>query len=52
MLPDPAAPRHALLLQGPVGPFFRRLADELCARGTAVSKVNFNPGDSLFYRGP
>ncbi len=44
--------RHALLLQGPVGPFFRRFADELIARGIAVTKVNFNPGDALFFRGP
>ncbi len=42
--------KHALLLQGPVGPFFRRFADELCGRGIKVSKVNFNAGDALFYR--
>jgi len=44
--------RHALLLQGPVGPFFRRFADELIADGAIVTKVNFNPGDALFFRGP
>ncbi len=47
---DPPVER-ALLLQGPVGPFFRRLADELRAHGAHVTKVNFNAGDGLFYRG-
>jgi len=42
--------RHALLLQGPVGPFFRRFADELGQRGVAVTKVNFNAGDAAFFR--
>lgn len=42
---------RALLLQGPVGPFFRRLADDLRERGAHVTKVNFNAGDGLFYRG-
>ncbi len=51
MLPDFGI-NHALLLQGPVGPFFRRLADELRSRGTRVTKVNFNAGDGLFFRGP
>lgn len=41
---------HALLLQGPVGPFFRRFADELQRRGVAVTKVNFNAGDAIFFR--
>lgn len=43
--------KHALLLQGPQGPFFRRFADELRNRGIKVTKVNFHAGDSLFYRG-
>lgn len=43
--------RHALLLQGPNGPFFARLGRALRARGARVTKVNFHPGDSLFYRG-
>ena len=43
---------HALLLQGPVGPFFTRLARELVREGVGVTKVNFNAGDALFYRGP
>lgn len=43
--------RHnALLLQGPLGPFFSRFAASLEARGFQVSKVNFNGGDRLFYR--
>lgn len=43
--------RRALLLQGPMGPFFRRFAAELRARGVRVTKVNFNAGDGLFYPG-
>lgn len=35
-----------------MGPFFRRLAAELRARGVHVTKVNFNAGDGLFYGGP
>lgn len=41
----------ALLLQGPVGPFFKRFADELKAQGTRVTKINFNGGDAIYYRG-
>lgn len=41
--------RKVLLLQGPVGPFFRRLARLLRAAGAEVHKVNFNGGDCLFY---
>lgn len=49
--------RHVLLLQGPVGPFFARFADDLRAAGARVCKVNFHGGDwlfqpeGLFYRG-
>jgi capsule polysaccharide modification protein KpsS len=43
--------RRLLLLQGPAGPFFRRLGRLLEARGASVTKVNFNAGDDLFYRG-
>ncbi len=46
-----AASRHVLLLQGPRSPFFARLADALGARGAAVSRVLFCPGDALFWRG-
>ncbi len=40
---------NVLLLQGPIGPFFRRFAGELTDRGFNVWKVNFNGGDRLFY---
>ncbi len=43
--------QHALLLQGPVGPFFRHLCDELKQDNTTVTKINFSPGDDLFFRG-
>lgn len=42
--------RRILLLQGPVGPFFRRFADDLQHAGATVHKVNFHAGDWLFYR--
>lgn len=51
MLPDLGV-KHALLLQGPNGPFFRRFAGELQHHGIKVTKVNFNAGDGLFFRGP
>jgi capsular polysaccharide export protein len=41
--------KRILLLQGPVGPFFRRLSHLLHAAGAEVHKVNFNGGDCLFY---
>lgn len=41
--------KQVLLLQGPVGPFFARLAKDLTAAGATVHKVNFNAGDALFY---
>jgi len=44
--------RDVLLLQGPIGPFFSRFAEELDGRGFAVHKVNLNGGDKLFYRQP
>lgn len=40
---------NVLLLQGPMGPFFRRLARDLEWVGAKVCKVNFNGGDWLFY---
>lgn len=43
--------RHALLLQGPNGPFFARLAKDLRRSGATTTKVNFNVADALFYRG-
>lgn len=41
--------KRVLLLQGPVGPFFRRFARDLEQAGAQVFKVNFNGGDWLFY---
>jgi capsular polysaccharide export protein len=41
--------KRVLLLQSPVGPFFRRLANELRWVGAQVCKINFNGGDWLFY---
>jgi capsular polysaccharide export protein len=41
--------RNILLLQGPVGPFFARLAQDLRWAGAQVHKINFNGGDWLFY---
>lgn len=42
--------RQILLLQGPNGPFFRRLALDLNANGNVVTKVNFNGGDWFYFR--
>ncbi len=42
--------KNILFLQGPLGPFFTRLADHLSARGHATHKINFNGGDWLFGR--
>jgi len=41
--------KRVLLLQGPVGPFFKRLAAWLEKSGATVYKINFNGGDLLFY---
>ena len=43
-------PRNVLLLQGPVGPFFRKFATQLEDNGHNVLKVNLNGGDFFFYR--
>ncbi|MEA9603797.1 capsular biosynthesis protein [Polynucleobacter sp. JS-JIR-II-c23] len=40
---------NVLLLQGPVGPFFSKLARFLKQRGSKTHKINFNPGDEYFY---
>lgn len=44
--------RRVLLLQGLMGPLFRRLGQGLLKAGHAVHKVNFNGGDRLFWRLP
>lgn len=41
--------KRVLLLQGPVGPFFSRLAKDLRNAGAEVFKVNFNAGDWFYY---
>lgn len=43
------AGKRVMLLQGPVGPFFARMAADLRQAGATVFKVNFNAGDWLFY---
>jgi capsular polysaccharide export protein len=40
--------KRVLLLQGPVGPFFARLAKDMRGAGAQVFKVNFNGGDWAF----
>ena len=44
-------PRRFLFLQGPHGPFFRRLAQMLRHAGCEVSRVGFNAGDRAFWFG-
>lgn len=39
--------RSFLFLQGPPGPFFRRLAEEMRSRGVPVHRINLNGGDRL-----
>ncbi len=46
------SPRSFLFLQGPIGPFFSRLAQRLAAAGHAVHRINFHGGDRLFWRLP
>ena len=40
--------KRVLMLQGPIGPFFNRLAKDLEWAGAKVCKINFNGGDWLF----
>lgn len=50
MQPLSGAGRRFLFLQGPHGPFFRRLAALLRASGAEVRRVGFNWGDELMWR--
>jgi len=50
--PSGARRRTVLLLQGLMGPLFRRLGEGLIAAGHDVHKVNFNGGDRAFWRLP
>lgn len=43
--------KRVLLLQGPLGPFFKRLAEDLERAGAEVLKINFTGGDLLFSGG-
>jgi capsule polysaccharide modification protein KpsS len=43
--------KRILLLQGPNGPFFRRLYAELSAAGARVDKVNLNAAEALYFVG-
>lgn len=44
--------RNILLLQGLMGPLFRRLGQGLMKAGHQVHKINFNGGDRAFWRLP
>lgn len=43
-------PRVFLFLQGPPGPFFRQLGEELARRGMGVHRINLNGGDRHDWR--
>jgi capsular polysaccharide export protein len=45
------AGKKILLLQGPNGPFFRRLYDELTSGGAQVDKINLNAAEMLYFLG-
>jgi len=42
-------PRNILMLQGPVGPFFRKFSRQLENRGHNVLKINLNGGDLYYF---
>ncbi len=44
--------RVFLFLQGPIAPFFRRIADRLEAAGHRCLRINLNAGDAVFWRRP
>lgn len=49
-MPVSPSDRRFLMLQGPHGPFFGQLADQLRASGASVWRVGFNKGDDVFWR--
>ncbi len=51
MLGEEVRGARVLLLQGPNGPFFRRLFDELVLAGASVTKVNLNAAEELYFLG-
>lgn len=52
MTNTPVARRNILMLQGLMGPLFRRLGQGLMKAGHNVHKINFNGGDRAFWRLP
>lgn len=42
--------RTFLFLQGPTSPFFSRLADKILSLNGTVHRINFNAGDSVYWR--
>ncbi len=50
MVTPPSTGRSFLFLQGMATRFFERLGQALAVRGHAVSRVNFNGGDRVFWR--
>jgi len=42
--------RKFLFLQGPQGPFFSELAQQLTAAGAICHRIGFNRGDQAFWR--
>lgn len=40
--------KNILLLQGPVGPFFKKLDNQFKAKGAKTFRIGFNAGDCLF----
>lgn len=46
---SPALSRRAVLLQGPVGPFFARLQETLDAGGWETVRILFNAGDARYH---
>jgi capsular polysaccharide export protein len=52
-MPEAMPRRRAFLfLQGPISPFFSRIAGALAERGHAVHGINLSIGDQLFWRRP
>lgn len=48
-MPNSQVGTRLLFLQGPLGPFFKILADEFRRSGYRTYKINFNAGDAFFY---
>jgi len=48
----PPSQRRFLFLQGPPGPFFHQLAQELARHGAAIRRIHFNGGDQHDWPSP